>query len=100
MQKELLKTKIIKNYGKIALEGMLDFCCSPQEVCCDTNDISKERISTIIGYNDNELESIPKESILGLGYFTPLNFADLKIEEILVDLGSGAGIDAFFHLQN
>ena len=62
---------------------------------CDTNNISKEQVSSIIGYNEKELKSIPKESILGLGCGAPLNFADLKIGETLVDLGSGAGIDAF-----
>ncbi len=41
------------------------------------------------------MKSIPKESILGLGCGAPLNFADLKRGETVVDLGSGAGIDAF-----
>ena len=96
MQKELLKEKIKENYGKIALDENIDFCCSPQEACCsETNDISKEQVSSIIGYNEKELKSIPKESILGLGCGAPLNFAELKIGETLVDLGSGAGIDAF-----
>ena len=50
---------------------------------CDTNNISKEQISSIIGYNDIELKSIPEESILGLGCGAPLNFADLKRGETL-----------------
>ena len=98
MQKEILKKEIKRNYGKIALEGNTNYCCSPaQEVsCCDvTNNISKEQVSSIIGYNETELKSIPEESILGLGCGAPLNFADLKRGEIVVDLGSGAGIDAF-----
>jgi SAM-dependent methyltransferase len=41
------------------------------------------------------LESIPKSSILGLGCGAPINYANLKTGEIVVDLGSGAGIDAF-----
>ena len=94
MQKEILKEKIKENYGKIALNGNLDSCCGPQEIC-DTNKISKEEMSSIIGYKDIELKSIPAESILGLGCGAPLNFADLKIGETVVDLGSGAGIDAF-----
>src|SRR5688572_20063605 len=98
MQKEILKKEIEKNYGKIALEGNIsNTCCSPlEEICCDnTNNSSKEQISSIIGYNATELKSIPQESILGLGCGAPLNFVDLKKGEILVDLGSGAGIDAF-----
>ena len=97
MQKEILKKDIKKNYGKIALEGNIDSCCNLQKICCcDTNTISKEQLSSsIIGYNETELKSIPKESILGLGCGAPLNFADLKKGETIVDLGSGAGIDVF-----
>ena len=62
---------------------------------CDTNNISKEQMSSIIGYNDIELKSIPEELVLGLGCGAPLNFVDLKRGEIIVDLGSGAGIDVF-----
>ena len=95
MQKEILKEKIKENYGKIALKGNLDSCCcSPHEIC-DTNNISKEQMSSIIGYNNTELKLIPEESILGLGCGAPLNFVDLKNGETVVDLGSGAGIDAF-----
>ena len=52
-------------------------------------------MSSIIGYKDIELKSIPEESILGLGCGAPLKFANLKGDETVVDLGSGAGIDAF-----
>jgi arsenite methyltransferase len=98
MQKEVLKNEIKRNYGKIALEGNAsNACCSPsQEICCNNiNNTSKEQISSIIGYNKTELKSIPEESILGLGCGAPLNFANLNRGEIVVDLGSGAGIDAF-----
>jgi arsenite methyltransferase len=94
MQKEILKEKIRENYGKIALKGNLDSCCGSQEIC-DTNNISKEQVSSFIGYNDTELKSIPEESILGLGCGVPLNYADIKEGETVVDLGSGAGIDVF-----
>jgi len=94
LQKEILKEKIKENYGKIALNGNLDSCCGPQE-SCDTNNITKEQMSSITGYKDIELKSIPEESILGLGCGAPLKFANLKGGETVVDLGSGAGIDAF-----
>jgi SAM-dependent methyltransferase len=99
MQIEALKKEIKKNYGKIALEGNAsNTCCSPsqQELCCDDiHNISKEQISSFIGYDPTDLKSIPEESILGLGCGAPLNFANIKRGETLVDLGSGAGIDTF-----
>ena len=82
MQKGLPKEEIKKNFGKIALErNASDACCSSsQKNCCnDTNDISKERVSSIIGYNAIELKSIPEESILGLGCCgTSLYFTDCQ----------------------
>ncbi|MDR4512284.1 MAG: arsenite methyltransferase [Nitrososphaeraceae archaeon] len=95
MQKEILKKEIEKNYGKIALEDNTISCTPTPGVCCDINNISKDQASIIIGYNETELKSIPKESILGLGCGTPLQFADLNRGETVVDLGAGAGIDVF-----
>jgi ubiquinone/menaquinone biosynthesis C-methylase UbiE len=41
------------------------------------------------------MAAVPQESILGAGCGAPLNFAQLKEGEVVVDLGSGAGIDVF-----
>ena len=60
-----------------------------------TSDFNPKQSSVAIGYDDKILESIPESSILGLGCGAPLNFANLKTGETVVDLGSGAGIDAF-----
>ena len=57
---------------------------------------SRNQVAKAIGYNETDLESISKESILGVGCGAPpLNFADIKEGESVVDLGSGAGIDVF-----
>jgi arsenite methyltransferase len=97
MHRKVLKKEIIKNYGKIALQGNLsNTCCSPHQICYDKNNSSNEQVtSSLMGYNTTELKSIPEESILGFGCGAPLNFTDIKTGEILLDLGSGAGIDAF-----
>lgn len=48
-----------------------------------------------LGYDRKVLDCIPKSSILGLGCGAPINYANLKAGEFVVDLGSGAGIDVF-----
>src|SRR6476619_2244662 len=89
--KQEIKEKIKERYGKIALTGNSESCCMPD--CC--SDSSPKQALLSIGYDKNELESIPESSILGVGCGAPLNFANLKEGETVVDLGSGAGIDAF-----
>lgn len=93
MKQEVLKAKIKERYGKIALEGNSESCCGPE--CCSSTEADPQMSSVVVGYDGKTLESIPKSSILGLGCGAPINFANLKIGEIVVDLGSGAGIDAF-----
>lgn len=93
MKQETLKAKIKERYSKIALEGNSESCCSPE--CCSSTEADPQISSIAVGYNGIALESIPKSSILGLGCGAPINFANLKTGEVVVDLGSGAGIDAF-----
>ena len=93
MEQEKLKAEIKRHYGKIAVEGNSDGCCGPD--CCNSSDFNPQLSSVAIGYDEKNLESIPRSSILGLGCGAPLNFAQLKSGETVVDLGSGAGIDAF-----
>jgi arsenite methyltransferase len=93
MKQENLKAKIKERYGKIALSGNSD-CCTPQE-CCNTTEFNPKSSSVAIGYDVKLLDSIPQSAILGVGCGAPLNYTHLKAGETVVDLGSGAGIDAF-----
>ena len=56
---------------------------------------SPVQIAKNIGYDTKELESIPESSILGVGCGAPVNFADIHEGEVVVDIGSGGGIDVF-----
>jgi arsenite methyltransferase len=89
-----IKEKIKQRYAKIPLSGNTESCCMPGSVCCSTDGSPQQALLTV-GYHKKDLESIPQSSILGVGCGAPLNFANLKEGEIVVDLGSGAGIDAF-----
>lgn len=89
---DIIKEKVKERYGKIALTGNSDCCCMPGE--CSTND-SPVDATKIIGYDKEELKSIPNAAILGVGCGAPIKFANLMDGETVVDLGSGAGIDVF-----
>ena len=58
----------------------------------DTDSIS---MSSSLGYTPEELAQVPAEANLGLGCGNPLRAANLRPGEIVIDLGSGAGLDCF-----
>jgi len=96
MEKQIqIKEKIKERYGKIALSENSESCCMPSE-CCNTDDNTTAMSSTeAIGYNSSDLSKIPESSILGVGCGNPTKYAHIKEGDVLVDLGSGAGIDVF-----
>jgi arsenite methyltransferase len=74
---------IKKQYAKIALSGNSESCCIPSPCGCGNTEAgslttSCEQVAKTIGYTKKDLESIPEESILGVGCGALLNFADIK----------------------
>ncbi|KAK2804014.1 hypothetical protein FQN51_002542 [Onygenales sp. PD_10] len=66
-----------------------------------TNDEDYGRdVATAFGYSREELASIPEDANLGLSCGNPLALAQLREGEVVIDLGSGAGIDAFLSAKN
>src|SRR5919197_583589 len=57
--------------------------------------MSPVQIAKNIGYDIKDLESIPQSSIIGVGCGAPVNFADIHEGEVVIDIGSGGGIDVF-----
>lgn len=91
MKDEKIKDAVRATYSQIA-EGSQQSCCSCSE-CCGT--ISPSALTEAIGYTKEDLEIIPEESSLGLGCGNPTAIAELREGEAVLDLGSGAGMDAF-----
>ena len=82
--------KVVRErYGQAARRG--SSCCSKSDSCGSPGDSA----SKAIGYSDAELASIPEGANLGLGCGNPTALASLKEGEVVLDLGSGAGIDCF-----
>ncbi len=73
-----LRARVQERYAEAAKATTSD-----GDACCDAN------------YSAAELSKVPPESILGLGSGNPVRYADLKAGEVVVDLGSGGGIDVF-----
>jgi arsenite methyltransferase len=97
-QRQHLKEKVKERYGKIALTGNSDCCCVPGECCDERNNNSHDTIiksTKFIGYDTKDIASIPEASVLGVGCGAPTKFANIRHGEVVVDLGSGAGIDVF-----
>src|SRR5919206_4626109 len=98
-EQQYIKEKAKERYGKIALSGNSDCCCIPGECCSDNNNNNNPppviESTKLIGYDSKDIDSIPKASVLGVGCGAPTKFADVREGEVVVDLGSGAGIDVF-----
>lgn len=70
-------------------------CCSPSaSSCCDSSSPA-QLDSTLLGYSDDDLAAVPDGADLGLGCGNPGAIAAMKSGETVLDLGSGAGFDAF-----
>lgn len=84
--KELVKQK----YSEIALQDK----ATNQSSCCGSGCCSTE-VYNIMADDYTELEGYNPDADLGLGCGLPTQFAKIKKGDLVIDLGSGAGNDAF-----
>ena len=56
-------------------------------------------VAEAFGYSSEELRSIPAEANMGLSCGNPTATANLKPGQVVVDLGSGGGLDVFLAAQ-
>lgn len=82
-------------YASIAKGSM--GCCGPQSSCCGGG--RAEEVALGLGYSDAELATLPEGANLGLSCGNPTGMAELKPGEVVLDLGSGAGLDVFLAAQ-
>jgi arsenite methyltransferase len=94
-EEQYIKQKVKERYGKIALTCNSECCCMPGECCNDSSQPSAIESMEHIGYDREDIDSIPEASVLGVGCGAPTKFAEIREGETIVDLGSGAGIDVF-----
>ena len=65
-----------------------------QAGCCGAG-ATEQAVALQIGYSSGELAQVPVEANLGLGCGAPIASLNLAPGETVLDLGSGAGLDAF-----
>lgn len=64
-----------------------------------TNQAGVKAVAQAFGYSNDQLASIPAEANMGLSCGNPTAFASLREGEVVVDLGSGGGLDVFLAAQ-
>lgn len=88
-----LKSVVKEKYGAIANQSIL-MNQSPSS-CCGTSGCCGELEFSMIGDEYKNIKGYNPDADLGLGCGLPTQFADLKIGDHVLDLGSGAGNDCF-----
>lgn len=83
-----LRDQVRERYAGIARND--GGCCLPSAPCCGDSEYSQK-----LGYSAVELASLPEGAELGLGCGNPTAIAALAPGEVVLDLGSGAGVDCF-----
>ena len=89
MEEKKIKEVVKRKYAQIAKQDQQSCCPS---CACGVSPLSQ---AEAIGYLREDLEHIPEEAVMGLGCSNPTTIADLKAGEVVLDLGSGAGVDVF-----
>jgi len=93
MDSNSTKLSIVKSYSLLAKSKNGSFfsnlfaCCNPTE--------QATQIAQNIGYSKEVLDEVPEDSNLGVGCGNPSALSQIIEGETVVDLGSGAGFDAF-----
>jgi len=106
---EVRRQQVRARYGGITAGGQAHSagreasgCCSTGSggsSCCGNGTVSsscgQSSVATQIGYSAKDLATLPEGANLGLGCGNPTALLALKPGQVVLDLGSGAGIDSF-----
>ena len=94
-----IRESVKERYGEIARHnqegtGGAASCCGGT-VIQPLDLIKPQTQSSLMGYSEEEISSVPAGAVMGLGCGNPQAIAALKPGEVVLDLGSGPGFDSF-----
>lgn len=97
-REKVIRDSVRERYGEIARHSQEE--TSGSASCCggviDPFELIKPRSqSSLMGYSEEEITSVPSGAVMGLGCGNPQAIAALHPGEVVLDLGSGAGFDSF-----
>lgn len=100
----MLREKVLEGYTKIARDGQWSgvqaapeaggSCCGGGG-CCGPTTLTADQVAQAVGYGAQDLTALPEGANMGLSCGNPTAIAALRAGEVVLDLGSGGGMDCF-----
>ena len=91
--KEEIRERYAERAREVSEQGKAASCCGPSG-CCGPKQVEPNDVLAQGLYDVDETSELPKEAVLAsLGCGNPTALAELHAGEVVLDLGSGGGID-------
>jgi len=92
-----IRQNVRASYAEVAEASNEGDACGVESSCCGVAaDPAINAVNSVrMGYSEVEVNSVPEGADMGLGCGNPRAIASLQSGEVVLDLGSGGGFDAF-----
>ncbi|MBF0327356.1 MAG: methyltransferase domain-containing protein [Alphaproteobacteria bacterium] len=97
MTPEQIRDLVRSRYGAIAASSCCASTAAPASCCGPAPDA--DAMAKRMGYDESDLDAAGDGANLGLGCGNPQAIAAMRPGDVVVDLGSGAGFDAFLAVR-